>query len=83
MIPKGKKSLYQNAMNFSSLGNHMSSILQRCEDDCFVLKNFICSNRETPPENKELEIDFKIFLEKGISKIRRSGTKIFTEKLKR
>merc|ERR1712228_372538 len=46
-------------------GNMMASMLKRNE-------NFNCSaKKETPKENKELEEDFKKFLEKGITNISR------------
>ena len=57
-------------------GNHMASQLRQ-EERGFSLVKFICSNRETPPENKELEEDFKKFLERGITSIVRDGEKKF------
>ena len=55
-------------------GNMMTSVLRREEGDAYSLQQFICSNKkETPPENKDLEVDFKTFLEKGICKISRTG----------
>ena len=52
----------------------MSSVLQKTDGNGeYTLKNFICSNRETPPENLELEKDFKSFLEQGITNIIRKG----------
>ena len=53
----------------------MASILKRVDDqNGFKLVNFNCSNKkETPTENKDLEIDFKTFLENGISSIVRDG----------
>ena len=52
----------------------MASVLRKEENDNFILVNFNCSNKkETPKENKALENDFKVFLEKGICKITRSG----------
>merc|ERR1711872_52923 len=52
-------------------GNMMASMLKKKEDGSgFQLVNFNCSEKkETPKENKELEEDFKAFLEKGISNI--------------
>ena len=55
-------------------GNMMTSVLRREEGDNYSLQQFICSNKkETPPENKDLEADFKTFLEKGICMISRTG----------
>ena len=55
----------------------MASVLRKEENDNFILVNFNCSNKkETPKENKALENDFKVFLEKGICKITRSGNEI-------
>ena len=56
-------------------GNMMASMLKKVEDgEGFKLVNFNCSNKkETPKENKELEEDFKVFLEKGISNLVREG----------
>ena len=56
-------------------GNMMASMLKKKEDGSgFQLVNFNCSEKkETPKENKELEEDFKAFLEKGISNIVRDG----------
>ena len=56
-------------------GNMMASMLKKVEDgEGFKLVNFNCSNKkETPKENKELEDDFKVFLEKGISNLVREG----------
>ena len=55
----------------------MASVLRKEENDNFSLVNFNCSNKkETPKENKALENDFKVFLEKGICKITRSGNEI-------
>ena len=53
-------------------GNHMASQLRQ-EERGFSLVKFICSNRDTPPENKELEEDFKKFLERGITSIVKEG----------
>merc|ERR1711936_965899 len=51
-------------------GNMMASTLKKVEGDAFELLDFRCSNKkETPKENKDLEEDFKAFLEKGISNI--------------
>jgi len=52
-------------------GNMMASMLKKEEDGSgFKLVNFNCSNkRETPKENKDLEDDFKEFLEKGITNL--------------
>ena len=55
-------------------GNMMTSVLRREEGEAYSLQQFICSNKkETPPENKDLEADFKTFLEKGICMISRTG----------
>ena len=55
----------------------MASVLRKEENDNYSLVNFNCSNKkETPPENKASEEDFKIFLEKGICKITRYGNEI-------
>ena len=56
-------------------GNMMASMLKKVEvGEGFKLVNFNCSNKkETPKENKELEDDFKAFLEKGISNLVREG----------
>merc|ERR1712156_69985 len=54
-------------------GNMMASVLRKQEGDVYTLVNFNCSDKkETPAENKELEEDFKSFLEKGISRISRA-----------
>ena len=54
-------------------GNMMASVLRKQEGDAYTLVNFNCSDKkETPAENKELEEDFKSFLEKGISRISRA-----------
>ena len=51
----------------------MASVLRKQEGDAYTLVNFNCSaKKETPAENKELEEDFKSFLEKGISRISRA-----------
>ena len=64
-------------MNSTFEGNMMASVLRKEENDNFILVNFNCSNKkETPKENKALENDFKVFLEKGICKITRSGNEI-------
>ena len=54
-------------------GNMMASMLKREEGGKFTLIKLNCSNRECPKENKELEGEFKIFLEKGISNLSRQG----------
>ena len=56
-------------------GNMMASILKKAEDGAgFKLVNFNCSSKkETLKENKELEEDFKVFLERGISNLVREG----------
>merc|ERR1739838_710427 len=63
-------------------GNHMVSVLKikDANGENFDLVNFKCSNKtETPKENKDLEDDFKIFLEKGISNlVREDKTLIVT-----
>ena len=53
----------------------MASILKKTDDqNGFKLVNFNCSNKkETPKENKDLENDFKAFLEQGISSLVRDG----------
>ena len=59
-------------------GNMMASTLNKLEGDSYELIEFRCSNKkETPEENKLLEEEFKLFLEKGISKISRQGTFYF------
>ena len=56
-------------------GNMMASTLNKLDDDNYELIEFRCSNKkETPEENKRLEEEFKLFLEKGISKISRQGS---------
>merc|ERR1711915_1000767 len=52
-------------------GNMMASILKKNEDGPgFTQVN--CSNKkETPKENKELEDEFREFLEKGVSNLER------------
>eukprot|EP00090_Calanus_glacialis_P023432 TRINITY_DN3618_c0_g1_i3.p1 TRINITY_DN3618_c0_g1~~TRINITY_DN3618_c0_g1_i3.p1 ORF type:complete len:141 (-),score=48.32 TRINITY_DN3618_c0_g1_i3:43-465(-) len=62
-------------------GNMMASMLKKTEDGAgFKLVNFNSSSKkETPQENKELEEDFKVFLEKGISNlVREDKTLIIT-----
>ena len=56
-------------------GNMMASILKKIDDqNGFKLVNFNCGNKkETPKENKDLENDFKAFLEQGISSLVRDG----------
>ena len=56
-------------------GNHMVSVLRKEDSgDDYKLVNFKCSNRtDTPTENKDLEDDFRAFLEKGLCRISRSG----------
>merc|ERR1711934_336288 len=54
-------------------GNMMTSVLKRQDGDSYSLQQFVCSNKkETPVENKDLEADFKTFLEKGICMISRT-----------
>ena len=62
---------WQNRYN----DNMMASILKKVDDqNGFKLVNFNCSNKkETPKENKDLENDFKAFLEQGISSLVREG----------
>ena len=56
-------------------GNMMASTLNKLDDDNYELIEFRCSNKkETPEENRRLEEEFKLFLEKGISKISRQGS---------
>merc|ERR1712212_241113 len=54
-------------------GNMMASMLKKNEDGSgFKQVNFNCSNKkETPKENKELEDEFREFLEKGVSNLER------------
>merc|ERR1711931_83279 len=59
--------------------NMMASMLKRVEGGKFTLIKMNCSNRECPKENKELEEEFKIFLEKGISNISRQGNTLVVE----
>ena len=56
-------------------GNMMASMLKKVEDGPgFKLVKFTCTEKkETPKENKELEDDFKAFLEKGISNLVKDG----------
>ena len=56
-------------------GNHMVSVLRKEDSgDDYKLVNFKCSNRtDTPAENKDLDDDFRAFLEKGLCRISRSG----------
>ena len=56
-------------------GNVMASMLKKLDDNAgFKLVNFNCSQKkETPEENKDLEEEFKAFLEKGISGLVRDG----------
>ena len=59
-------------------GNMMASTLKKVDAESYDLIEFRCSNKkETPEENRELEAEFKQFLEKGISRISRQGTMIF------
>ena len=53
-------------------GNMMASMLTKV-DEKFQLVKLNCSNRECPQENKELEAEFKCFLEPGISNVVREG----------
>merc|ERR1739838_863916 len=49
-------------------GNMMASMLKKVEDgQGFSLKKFNCTNKDVSPENKELEAEFKAFLEFGIT----------------
>ena len=55
-------------------GNMMASTLNKVDAESYDLLEFRCSNKkETPEENKQLEEEIKLFLEKGISKISRQG----------
>lgn len=55
-------------------GNMMASTLNKVDTESYELIEFRCSNKkETPEENKGLEEEFKLFLEKGISRISRQG----------
>merc|ERR1711892_153903 len=60
-------------------GNMMASVLKREEGGKFNLVKFNCSNRDTPKENKELEDEFKTFLEQGISNLVREGKTLIIE----
>merc|ERR1711892_703132 len=60
-------------------GNMMASVLKREEGGKFNLVKFNCSNRDTPKENKELEAEFKAFLELGISNLIREGKTLIIE----
>ena len=53
-------------------GQHDGSMLKKV-DGKFQLVKLNCSNRECPQENKELEAEFKCFLEQGIYNIVREG----------
>ena len=53
-------------------GNMMASMLKKV-DEKFQLVKLKCSNRECRQENKELEAEFKCFLEHGISNVVREG----------
>ena len=53
-------------------GNMMASMLKKVEEK-FQLVKLNCSNRECPQENKELEAEFKCFLEQGINNVVREG----------
>ena len=53
-------------------GNMMASMLKKV-DEKFQLVKLNCSNRECRQENKELEAEFKCFLEQGISNVVREG----------
>ena len=59
-------------------GNMMASMLKKMEDGSgFKFVHFTSSHKKkTPNENKELEEDFKSFLEKGISNLVRAGRSI-------
>jgi hypothetical protein len=48
-------------------GNMMASMLKKVDE------KLNCSNRECRQENKELEAEFKCFLEQGISNVVREG----------
>eukprot|EP00092_Neocalanus_flemingeri_P007275 GFUD01007855.1.p1 GENE.GFUD01007855.1~~GFUD01007855.1.p1 ORF type:complete len:139 (+),score=43.40 GFUD01007855.1:42-458(+) len=60
-------------------GNSMVSMLKRDEGGKFSLVKLNCTNRECPKENKELEAEFKIFLEQGISNLLRDGKNLIIE----
>eukprot|EP00092_Neocalanus_flemingeri_P022431 GFUD01024328.1.p1 GENE.GFUD01024328.1~~GFUD01024328.1.p1 ORF type:complete len:162 (+),score=52.38 GFUD01024328.1:71-487(+) len=60
-------------------GNMMVSMLKRVEGGSFSLVKLNCSNKETPPENKELEAEFKSFLEQGITNLVRDGKNLTIE----
>ena len=56
-------------------GNMMASTLNKVDAESYDLIEFRCSNKkETPEENRELEEEFRKFLEKGISRMSRQGT---------
>ena len=50
----------------------MSYMLEKVEEKLQLVK-LNCSNRECPQENKDLEAEFKCFLEQGISNVVREG----------
>eukprot|EP00092_Neocalanus_flemingeri_P012000 GFUD01012937.1.p1 GENE.GFUD01012937.1~~GFUD01012937.1.p1 ORF type:complete len:137 (+),score=35.54 GFUD01012937.1:270-680(+) len=60
-------------------GNMMVSMLKRVEGGKFGLVKLNCSNKDTPPENKELEEELKSFLEKGITHLIRDGKNLTIE----
>ena len=53
-------------------GDMMASMLKMVNGK-FQLVKLNCSNRECPQENKELESEFKCFLEQGINNVVREG----------
>eukprot|EP00091_Calanus_sinicus_P003337 TRINITY_DN134_c0_g1_i2.p1 TRINITY_DN134_c0_g1~~TRINITY_DN134_c0_g1_i2.p1 ORF type:complete len:136 (+),score=50.89 TRINITY_DN134_c0_g1_i2:140-547(+) len=59
-------------------GNMMASMLKKV-DGKFQLVKLNCSNRECPKENRELEAEFKLFLEQGISNVVREGKTLVLE----
>merc|ERR1712034_194071 len=59
--------------------NMMASMLKKVEGGEFSLVKLNCSSRECMKENKELEDDFKAFLEKGISKLTRGERRVLVE----
>merc|ERR1712034_308858 len=56
----------------------VASMLKKV-DGKFQLVKLNCSNKECPQENKELEAEFKSFLEQGISNILREGKTLVLE----
>eukprot|EP00092_Neocalanus_flemingeri_P094577 GFUD01120274.1.p1 GENE.GFUD01120274.1~~GFUD01120274.1.p1 ORF type:complete len:150 (-),score=31.61 GFUD01120274.1:103-519(-) len=57
----------------------VACMLKRVEGGKFGLVKLNCSNKDTPPENKELEEELKSFLEKGITHLIRNGKNLTIE----